>query len=455
MGNPARFKKPKIKPFEMERGEVTTSTGKTFTIKYLSPDSLIPYERNTKIHDQAQIAKLKASIKEYDFDQPIVVDDEMVIIKGHGRHLAAMSLGMQKVPVIVRTDLTPQQVKAARIADNKISISTGMDDEMLMLEVEDLQQFGDDLDAFTEGFTAELIGFGEKELADLQAEIAARDAMAAAEQQDDADDKVPEVPKDAITKPGDVILMGKHRLVCGSSTDPDHLQLLLGDETVDQLVTDPPYGVDYKDKQKFMRRAQEKYEREAKDIKNDAIEDYHQFFTEFLSIIPFSEKNNIHIAMASTQLHHLCNAMEDCGIVFNDILVWLKNAPVPCRKDHNSSHELVVFGWKGSHEFFGGMDQTTIYKHDRPKKNDIHPTMKPIGLFTEFIKEGSKAGAIVYDAFGGSGTTLIACEQTGRQARLMELSPNYCDVIVSRWETLTGKKSERLSSEEWEARRGD
>lgn len=462
MGNPGRFRKkgltkaydPATDPDSVANGARVARTrdgSKTFVIKDLPPATLIPYARNTKVHDENQIAKLKASIKEYGFDQPIVVDGEMVIIKGHGRHLAATALGMETVPVIVRTDLTPQQVKAARIADNKISLATAMDDDMLILEVEELKMFAGDTEAFTNGFSADLIGFGEVELKDFEDELAAREAQREAEKRDKEDDKVPAPPKVAETKPGDVYEMGAHRLVCGSSLNADDLNALLLSEEVDQLVTDPPYGVDYKKKQKFANRARGKLEvaDDVMDIDNDAIEDYRAFFSGFLSIVPFREKNTIYIAMATTNIHLLVDAMIENGMTFNDILVWLKNSPVPCKKDHNAMDELVVYGWKGSHDFYGDMALTTVYEFPRPAKNEIHPTMKPVGLFEAFIKEGSKPGAVVYDSFGGSGTTLVACENTGRKARLMELSPGYCDVIVKRWEEMTGKKAVRHSVTEW------
>jgi len=383
-----------------------------------------------------------------------------VVIKGHGRLLAAKALKLTEVPVIVRDDLTPQQVKASRIADNKVSQLTIMDDEMLLLEIEELEMFEDDFDAFTDGFSADLIGFDDMGVMDLKAEDEAREAKKEAEEREKAGldgDSMPEMDEtDTITELGDVYVLGNHRLLCGSSTEQSSIDSLLGEELVDQLLTDPPYGVDYGGKGDFLEEWDGRKSKIDK-IDNDTseeIEDYEQFFVDFISLINFSHYNTIYLSMSSSIMHSVYNAFTRCKVKWGEYLVWVKNSAVICRKDYNMKHELIAYGWKGVHKFHGEANRTTVLEYNRPTKSKLHPTMKPVELFKQCVTDGTKAGAIVYDAFGGSGTTLIACEETGRKARLCELSPKYCDVIVKRWEDLTGKTAQRYSKQAWEEKGG-
>lgn len=421
-----------------------TATGKEFDelqIKYVPVGEIIPYERNTKVHPPEQIAKLKASIHEYNFDQPIVVDGHNVVIKGHGRLLAAQALGLDKVPVIVRDDLTENQVKAARIADNKV-VSAMFDDDMMMLEIAELKAFED--------FDPSQIGFDTSELKTFEDEFNAEAAAEMAEDKKGQADEVPEGPDKYTVSPGDVFQLGNHKVVCGSSTDPLTLKALLGAETVDMLLTDPPYGVSYGDKNARLNALDggSRMERKIGNDDDSEITDYRQFFASFLSIIPMSEKNTAYITLNGKEYSNLHLAFEDAGFFDSQELIWLKNVHTLSRKDYHPKHEMIMYGWKGSHEFHGDRSRTSVIQCDRPRKADLHPTMKPVALFVELIKDGSAAGDIVYDAFAGSGTTVIACENTGRRARVVEQDPHYVSVIVQRWEEYTGKTAVLLPKEE-------
>jgi DNA modification methylase len=256
-------------------------------------------------------------------------------------------------------------------------------------------------------------------------------------------DDVPKLPDaEPKTKPGDLYFLGGHRLLCGDSAFAGDHARLLGEDRVDALVTDPPYGVDYAG-----------IDGSRKKIANDARNDYRSWFASWLSLVAWAPKAVFFVCMSGLELHNLRLAIDDCGFKFGDYLVWVKNAAVLTRKDYNAKHEfiafggleheMVMYGWPETHRFFGGKKRTTVLEFDRPTKSDLHPTMKPVALIEQLVTDGSPSGGIVLDLFGGSGTTLIACERTGRSARLMELDPGYCDVIVARWEQFTGKKAER------------
>lgn len=439
----------------LSKNESNALTVGKFPIVYLRTDEVIPYARNTKIHDEAQIAKLKSSIHEFDFDQPIVVDKDMVVIKGHGRLMAAQALGLVDIPVIIRDDMTPQQAQAARIADNKIAASTGMDNEMLLLEVGELKTFADDLTAFTEGFSVDLIGFTDVELAKIEDEEETREAREAAKlRSEEEKDALPPLPP-PLTVLGDVYLLGRHRLVCGNSKGVEALSSVLLGEEVDMLLTDPPYGISYSKKNEAMDSWGKKGASH-EDIEGDeeGEGDYRQFFTEFLSIIPMAPKNTMYCFMMGSELHNLRLAMGDAGFTWADYIIWNKNNLVLGRKDYKAKHEFIAYGWKGTHIFYGPANRCTVIDHPKPQKTEGHPTMKPVALLERLIEDGSAPGAIVFDAFGGSGSTMIACENTGRKCRSVEISPRYCDLAVKRWETQTGQKAQRFSAEQWRTANG-
>ncbi|HCK99515.1 MAG TPA: hypothetical protein DHW42_05345 [Candidatus Marinimicrobia bacterium] len=256
------------------------------------------------------------------------------------------------------------------------------------------------------------------------------------------DDAVPEEvePK---CKEGDLFQLGNHRLLAGNSTKSEDVQTLMGRGKIDMLLTDPPYGLDYSGKNEFLNKY-DKGNHIQKDIKNDNIEDYKQFYSDFISVIPFNDYNTIYIFMSSKELHNLRLAIEDCGCVWGDYLVWVKNNHVLGRKDYNPKCEYILYGWKTRHKFYGGFEVNVI-RYNKPSVNNLHPTMKPVGLLEKLLRDGSKVNSIIYDPFLGSGSTLIACEKTNRRCYGMEIDLHYCDVIIKRWEDFTGQKAKLLN----------
>lgn len=396
-------------------------------LQMLEIEKLIPYEKNSRVHRQEQIDQIIKSIEEFGFNNPILISQENGIIAGHGRLMAAKKLKMTKVPVICLDHLTPEQQRAYIIADNKIAENSSWDMPILAEEIQALNNLD---------FDVSLLGFSDKDLDDLL-------KMQIEEIEDEEEDNsIPELTKANKTKPGDIWLLDKHRLICGSCQDIETYKKVTLDKKIDMLLTDPPYGVDYEAKREDMnRRAGNGGGVKHKHIANDKHEDYRKFFSDFLSIINFNNYNTIYCFLSGQELHNLRLAFEDCNIKWGDYLIWLKNCMVMNRKDYNAKHEFIVYGWKGTHKFFGPKNATTILEFNRPTKADLHPTMKPIDLVEELLSHGSQRNMIVYEPFCGSGTTLIACENKGRICYAIELEPAYCDVIVKRWQDLTGKKA--------------
>ena len=384
-------------------------------------EKLIPYARNARTHSEKQVAQIAASIREFGFTNPVLIDSKDGIIAGHGRVLAAMKLQIALVPVIRLSYLTEDQKRAYVIADNKLALNAGWDEEMLRLELEALHDVGFDL-----GYT----GFGEDELKDI---LGIQETMGLTDE-DDAPEVSSEPP---ITKPGDIWLLGAHRLMCGDSTSKEDVATLMGGELADMLLTDPPYNVAYEGKTK-----------EALTIKNDSMGD-----TEFANFLvnAYLAADNVmkkgavfYIWHADSEGYNFRGAAIAAGWELRQCLIWVKNTMVMGRQDYHWQHEPCLYGWKAgaAHLWAADRKQTTILKFDKPNRNAIHPTMKPVGLFEYQILNNTKGSDIVLDLFGGSGTTAIACQKIGRQARLMELDPHYCDVIVKRWEDWTGQKAE-------------
>lgn len=383
-------------------------------VQNVSIDSIKPYENNPRNNDQGVDAVAK-SIKEFNWQQPIVVDKDNVIIVGHTRYKAAKKLGMDKVPVVVADSLSPEQVKAYRLADNKTGELTDwdvdlLDDELADIADIDMSDFGFDLD-----------------LGDDEAKV----------QEDDFDEEVPEEPK---SKLGQVYQLGKHRLMCGDSTKPEDVKKLVGGVQADLLLTDPPYNVAYEGKQESKMT-----------IKNDRQED--DEFYKFLFNAFSAAKDNLkqgasfYIWYASSEAANFNNAANNAGLSVREELIWEKNNLVMGRQDYQWKHEPCLYGWVegGSHSWYSDRKQTTVMHFDRPQRSDLHPTMKPVALFDYQIKNSTKSGDTVLDLFGGSGTTIMACEQDGRNACVMEYDPKYVDVIIKRWEEFTGKKAELIS----------
>lgn len=382
-------------------------------------DSIKPYENNPRVND-AGVDAVATSLKEYGFRQPLVVDEQDVIIVGHTRHKAAKKLGMTEVPVHVARGLTPAQARAYRIADNQTATLSAWDDGKLGLELMALQK---------DNFDLGLTGFPEDDLLRL--------LTAPSEPQCDPDD-VPEPPAEPITQPGDLWLLGRHRLLCGDATKPEDVARVLGDQHADMLLTDPPYNVAYEGKTA-----------DKLTIANDAMdsEQYRRFLGSALTaatkrLRPGGAFYLWHADVTALPVRLAC---ADAGLQIRQGLVWVKSVLVPGRQDYQWKHEPVLYGWNdgAAHTWLSDRSQTTVLEFDKPAKNTEHPTTKPVDLFAYLIGNSCKPGGTVLDVFAGSGTTLVAAEQTGRAAALVELDPRYADVVVQRFEQLTGKKAER------------
>ena len=388
-------------------------------IEHLLVSSLIPYARNSRTHSDEQVAQIAASIREFGFTNPVLIDANGTIIAGHGRVMAAKKLGLDEVPCLRLGHLTPSQIRAYVIADNKIALNAGWDDEMLKAELLTLQE---------DGFNTDLTGFSDDELNALL-------TVETVEGETDPDE-VPEPPVEPITKLGDIWILGNHRLMCGDSTSIDSVNRLMGGEHANLLLTDPPYNVAYEGKTE-----------DALTIQNDSMgnESFAQFLRDAYSTADTVMKEGavFYIWHAPSEVYNFSKAVFEVGWKLRQCLIWNKNALILGRQDYHWKHEPCLYGWKEGAAHYWGSDrtQTTVLDFNKPRRNGEHPTMKPVELFEYQIKNSSKPLDVVLDLFGGSGTTAIACEKTGRKARLMELDPKYCDVIVKRWEDFTGKKA--------------
>ena len=387
-------------------------------------DKLIPYINNSRTHSDEQVAQIAASIKEFGWTNPILVDGANGIIAGHGRLMAARKLGYTEVPTIELKDLTETQKKAYIIADNRLALNAGWDNEMLTIELNDL---------LADGFALEMLGFDPKEISALLEPEVVKGLT--------DEDAVPDVPDEPTTKLGDIYQLDNHRLMCGDSTSIDAVtKLTSGGGGVDMLLTDPPYNVAYEGSTK-----------EKLTIKNDnmANDQFRQFLRDAFVTADFVMKAGavFYIWHADSEGLNFRGACVDAGWTVRQCLIWKKSSLVMGRQDYHWKHEPCLYGWKAGagHLWAADRKQTTILEFDKPSRNGEHPTMKPVALFEYQMLNNTKGGDIVLDLFGGSGTTLLAAEKHGRHARLMELDPKYCDVIVKRWEDFTGKKAVLLT----------
>jgi DNA modification methylase len=395
-------------------------------IRMVAVDSLIPYARNARTHSEDQVAQIAASIAEFGFTNPILTDGDKGVIAGHGRLAAARKLALTQVPVIELGHLTAIQKKAYILADNRIAANAGWDEELLKLEIAEL----DEAD-----FNLDLMGFGDEELERLLN----GDGDTAGLTEDDA---VPDVPTDPVSKTGDVWVLGQHRLLCGDSTVLSDVERLMNGQLADMAFTDPPYNVDY------CNNAKDKMRGKDRRIMNDALGDgFYKFLYDACVNLLVVTKGACYVCMSSSELHTLQKAWLDAGGKWSTFVIWAKNTFTLGRADYQRQYEPILYGWKegAKHFWCGDRDQSDIWNYKKPHVNDLHPTMKPVELVERAIKNSSKTRDIVIDLFGGSGTTLIACEKTNRQARLMEMDPKYVDVIVKRWEDFTGQKATRES----------
>ena len=369
---------------------------------------LVPYVNNARTHSPEQITKLRASLREFGFINPVIIDRDFNVIAGHGRILAAKEEGIKEVPCVFADHLTEAQKKAYIIADNRMAMDAGWDEELLRVEIESLQ--GMDFDPL-------LTGFDEKELAALF-----DDGIEAKEDDFDVD---AELEKPCFSRLGDVWTLGRHRLVCGDSTKPETYTMLMGETKANLVITDPPYNVNY--------------EGSAGKIKNDnmAGEKFYEFllaaFKNMESVM--ATDASIYVFHADTEGLNFRRAFADAGFYLSGCCIWKKQSLVLGRSPYQWKHEPVLYGWKknGKHQWYTGRKETTIWEFDKPKKNGDHPTMKPIPLLAYPIGNSSMANSVVLDPFGGSGSTLIACEQTDRICRTIELDEKFCDVIVNRY----------------------
>lgn len=388
---------------------------------------LVPYARNARTHSDDQVAQIAASIAEFGFTNPILAGSDGVIVAGHGRLAAAQRLGLEVVPVVVLDHLSPTQRRALVIADNRIAENAGWDDAMLRIEIEALQD---------DAFDLSLTGFD----ADALAELMAGDEPDGEGETDD--DAVPEVSETPVSRPGDVWLLGGHRLLCGDSTLAECYERLLVGEPVDMVFTDPPYNVNYANSAKDKMRGKDRA------ILNDNLGDgFYDFLLAALAPTIAHCRGGIYVAMSSSELDVLQAAFRAAGGKWSTFIIWAKNTFTLGRADYQRQYEPILYGWRegAQRHWCGDRDQGDVWNIKKPQKNDLHPTMKPVELVERAIRNSCRPGNVVLDPFGGSGTTLVAAEKSGRVARMIELDPKYVDVIVRRWQGWTGKQATRES----------
>ncbi|MBL8227284.1 MAG: site-specific DNA-methyltransferase [Bryobacterales bacterium] len=378
-------------------------------------EKLIPYARNARTHSAEQVAQVAASIVEFGWTNPILVGADGVIIAGHARLAAARKLRMTEVPVIVLDHLTPTQRRALVLADNRLALNAGWDEEMLRVELNSLED---------EGFDLELVGFSDEELEEILREPEeTREGLT-------DEDAVPEEPESAVTVPGDVWILGEHRILCGDATSMEAVQKVLDGGLADMVFTDPPYNVDYEGKTSKKLK-----------IGNDRLGGkFYEFLREACANMLAATKGGIYVCMSSSELHTLYQAFTDAGGHWSTFVIWAKHHFTLGRSDYQRQYEPILYGWREGTDHFwcGARDQGDIWFIKRPASSQQHPTMKPVELVERAIRNSSKTRDTILDPFGGSGTTLIACEKAGRQARLIELEPKYCDVAITRWEKFSG-----------------
>lgn len=398
------------------------------TIKELKISELHEYENNPR-HNENAVDAVAASIQNFGFKVPIVVDKDNIIVAGHTRLRAAKKIGLETVPCIVADDLSPEQIKAFRVADNKTAELAEWDFDKLETELAELAEMGFAMDDF--GFE-DLLGEEPTEI---------------------VEDEVPEVDEEneSITKLGDIWKLGRHRLMCGDSTDKKCVEALMDGGMADLLLTDPPYNValGHNDTEESARQRHRRTDGLL--IMNDKMDDgdFYNFLLKMYTCArdALKEGASFYIWHADNEGLNFRLALKDAGLQLRQTIIWNKNSMTLGRQDYQWKHEPCLYGWKdgAAHNWYSDRCQTTILDFNKPSKSEEHPTMKPIELFAYQIQNSSKKGDIVLDLFGGSGTTIIACEQTQRVGYSMELDPKFCDVIIKRWETLTGEKAEKLN----------
>ena len=380
-------------------------------IEYLPIKALKPYEKNTRKHQKKDVDNIAKSIEKFGMNDPIGIWKDNIIVEGHGRLLACKQLGMTEVPCVRLDHLTDEQRREYAIAHNATAELSEWDLDILPDELAELNLSDFDFDFGIDG----------------------------KEENEIVEDEAPEVDEenDPISKPGDIWLLGRHRLMCGDSTDKATVEILMDGKKANLVVTDPPYNVNY--------------EGTAGKIKNDNMDNdsfYRFLFDSFTNMeYAMADDASIYVFHSDTEGLNFRKAFADAGFYLSGCCIWKKPSLVLGRSPYQWQHEPCLFGWKksGKHQWYAGRKETTIWEFDKPKKNADHPTMKPIALISYPIKNSSMSNCILLDPFGGSGSTLIACEQLDRICYMMELDPKYCDVIIKRWETLTGEKASLIT----------
>jgi DNA modification methylase len=382
-------------------------------------EKIIPYARNARKIPPEAVDKVAASIQEFGWRQPIVVDRDGVIICGHTRLLAARKLGLREAPVHVAENLTPAQVRAYRLLDNRSHEETTWDKDLLGLELLDLQGMGIDLD---------LTGFDFQEIDEFLARVESSEGLT-------DPDVAPELPETAASTPGDLWVLGNHRILCGDATSTADLDKVLAGGRANLSFADPPYNVDY-------RQQATRGGRSGRRIANDHLG---LAFPQFLSVSCRNmlevTQGAIYICMSSSEIDTLKQAFVQAGGHWSTFIVWAKNTFTLGRSDYQRQYEPILYGWKEGqvHFWCGARDQGDVWFVNKPVSNDLHPTQKPVALIERAIQNSSQGRDAVLDPFGGSGSTLIACEKTGRRGRMIEFDPKYVDTAVIRWQQFVGR----------------
>lgn len=375
-------------------------------IVMMNIDEIIPYENNPRKNDDA-VEAVANSIKNFGFKSPIVVDANKVIVNGHTRLKASKLLGLTMVPVIIASDLTEEQCRALRLADNKTAEIASWDKKLLMKELESIDW---------EGLEMDTTDFGFDNIFDSKPQEVTHDDFEEGQY----------IPATPYSMQGDVYLLGRHRIMCGDSTNPEMVKTLLNGNKADMIFTDPPYNVNYEGS-------------DGQSIQNDNMGN-EEFYNFLLSVYKnmfdsIKEGGSIYVCHADSEGLNFRKAFIDAGFKLAQCLIWVKNSFTMGRQDYQWQHEPILYGWKpgAGHYFVDDRSLSTVWFYDKPKHNDLHPTMKPLELVGQGINNGSLLGQLVLDLFGGSGSTLIACEQAGRINYSMELDEKYADVIVKRF----------------------
>ena len=388
----------------------------TVKLEQVPIDKLVPYARNARTHSKEQIAQLRASLREFGFVSPAVIDSKYNILVGHGRVQAAREEGYKTIPCVFAENLTDAQKRAYILADNQLALNAGWDEDMLSVELSDLQ---------ADDFDLSLLGFDDKELEKLMAGPDDTEAT------DDDFDLSAALEKASFVEKGDLWTVGKHRLLCGDATSPEDVERLMDGKTANLILTDPPYGVSFKASDGLT-------------IENDSLkgDEFYQFLlAAFANMAAHLEKGGAaYVFHADTEGLNFRKAFIDAGFHLAGVCIWVKNSLVLGRSDYQWQHEPILYGFlqNGPHRWYSGRSETTIWIFDKPKRNKDHPTSKPLDLLSYPIKNSSQENAIVLDTFGGSGSTMMACEQMNRVCYMSELDPKYASVILRRYVEDTG-----------------